>query len=63
MDTTAMGLFSPDGFFQTFEDLSVASLDYVSRSSAELEDLLLEKIELEEYEECARIRDELQRRK
>lgn len=62
MDTTAMGLFSSDGFFQSFENLSAASLDYLSRPVAELEDLLQKKLEAEEYEECARIRDELHRR-
>jgi len=62
MDTTAMGLFSSDGFFQSFENLSVASPDYVSNSAAQLEEMLCEKVKLEEYEKCARIRDELRRR-
>lgn len=63
MDTTTMGLFSSDGFFQAFENLSVASLAYVSKSKEELDQLLEEKIALEEYEECAVIRDEIHKRK
>lgn len=63
MDTTGIGLFSTDGYFQGLENLTVASLEYVSRSKEELIQLLQEKIESEEYEDCALIRDELVRRK
>ncbi len=62
MDTTAIGLYSTDGFFQSLEHLTVASLEYISRSRAELTLLLEEKIALEEYEVCAIIRDELVKR-
>jgi hypothetical protein len=62
MDTTAIGLFSTDGFFQNLDHLTVASLEYVCRSKEELTVLLEEKIALEEYEECALIRDELVKR-
>ena len=63
MDTTTIGLFSSDGFFQGLDHLTVASLAYVSNSKEELELLLQEKLGLEEYEECALIRDELSKRK
>jgi hypothetical protein len=62
MDTTAIGLFSSDGFFQSLDNLTVASLEYVSKSREELELLLAEKLEAEEYEDCALIRDEIVKR-
>lgn len=62
MDTTAIGLFTSDGFFQAFENMTQDSSGYFFRTEAELTDLLQKKINLEEYEECARIRDELKSR-
>lgn len=62
MDTTAIGLFTSDGFFQAFENMTTDSSGFHFRTEAELEDLLQKKIDLEEYLECAQIRDELIRR-
>ena len=63
MDTTAIGLYSSSGFFTEIESLLDASGGYFSRSIEELELLLHEKMDLEDYEECALIRDELVKRK
>ncbi|WP_207426597.1 hypothetical protein [Pedobacter sp. SYSU D00535] len=59
---SALGLISTDGHFQEISSLTVDSLFYVSKSKNELEQLLEEKVAVEEYEECAIIRDELIKR-
>ncbi|WP_207423953.1 hypothetical protein [Desertivirga brevis] len=59
---TTWGIFSPDGHFQAISDLTVARIEYASKSSMELKELLEEKVEMEHYEQCALIRDELARR-
>lgn len=56
------GFYSTDGFFQTINSLNSASLDFVSKSSYELECMLDENIVLERYEKCAQIRDEIIKR-
>ena len=63
IEKTPLGFVSSDGFFQPISSLTVAGLEYVSHSKRQLEELLNEKLLLEEYEECALIRDELSKRK
>jgi len=57
------GFISSDGYFQQIGTLTVAGLEYVSKSRPELELLLHENVENENYEACAIIRDELIKRK
>lgn len=57
-----LGFFSADGFFQSITSVTTHSLEFVSKSRLELEDLLQENIALERYERCAVIRDELLKR-
>lgn len=59
---TIWGLLSGDGYFQPISDLSIEALEYVSKTKEELEVLLEEKEQKEEYEECCLIRDELSKR-
>jgi len=59
---TTWGIFSPDGHFQAISNLTVAKIEYASKSTAELKELLIEKVEIEHYEQCALIRDEISRR-
>ena len=51
-----------DSLIRPADALFIASLEYETKSVAELEQLLQSKIALEEYEHCALIRDELIRR-
>jgi hypothetical protein len=62
LNSLKWGIFSPDGFFQPFHLLSVASLEYAGRSLAELQALLQENSCFEQYEKCAVIRDEINKR-
>lgn len=57
------GLISPDGYFQPISSLTSATLEYASKSLDQLQVLLLENIEIEAYEKCAVIRDEINKRK
>ena len=57
-----LGFYSADGFFQNVASLKVASLEFVSKSNYELELMLDENINLERFEKCALIRDEIIRR-
>ena len=59
---TTWGIFSPDGHFQAISNLTVSKIEYASKSTQDLQELLQEKLELEHYEQCALIRDELARR-
>lgn len=56
------GFMSSDGFFQAINSLTTQSLEYVCKSINELEALLQENVELEKYEKCAVIRDEINKR-
>ena len=51
-----------DSLIRPADALFIASLEYETKSVAELEQLLQSKIALEEYEHCALIRAELIRR-
>jgi protein-arginine kinase activator protein McsA len=57
------GFISADGYFQQIGTLTVAGLEYVSKSRRELELLLQENVQTENYEACAIIRDEILKRK
>ncbi len=59
---TIWGFLSGDGFFQPVRALTIAGLEYASKTKAELQRLLEEKVQQERYEECCIIRDELSRR-
>jgi len=59
---TTLGFYSPDGYFQPVTALSTTSLEFVSKSLYELEQMLDKNIELENYEKCALIRDEIIKR-
>ena len=59
---TALGFYSPDGYFQPVTALSTASFEFVCKTLYELEQMLDENVELEKYEKCALIRDEIIRR-
>lgn len=61
-NTSRFGFISADGYFQKIGTLTVASLEYVSKSRTELERLLQENIQVENYEVCAIIRDEIIKR-
>jgi hypothetical protein len=61
--TPEWGFYSTDGFFQPVSSLNSKHLEYVSKSSAELEVMLQEEILKERYEQCAIIRDELLKRR
>ena len=61
-NTGRYGFISADGYFQQISTLTSASLEYVSKSRNELEVLLQENVQKENYETCAVIRDELIRR-
>ncbi|QJD94694.1 hypothetical protein HH214_01805 [Mucilaginibacter robiniae] len=60
--TQSLGFFSADGFFQPISVLTANSLEFVSKSKLELEDLLQDHLLHERYEKCAIIRDELLKR-
>jgi hypothetical protein len=60
--TTALGFYSPDGSFQPIHVLNTVSLEFASKSTYELEIMLDEHVQLERYEKCAQIRDEIIRR-
>jgi len=59
---SSLGFYSADGHFQQITSLTSHSLEFVSKSRLELEDLLKQNILLERYEKCALIRDELLKR-
>ncbi|MBS7564545.1 hypothetical protein KHS38_09020 [Mucilaginibacter sp. Bleaf8] len=61
-NVSSLGFYSADGFFQSITSLTTHSLEFVSKSRLELEDMLQENISLERYEKCAIIRDELIKR-
>jgi hypothetical protein len=61
-DSSSWGFISPDGNIQPIAALSVASLEYVSKTMAELQTLINRYIVTEEYEKCALIRDEIAKR-
>ncbi|MFD0793662.1 hypothetical protein ACFQZX_08535 [Mucilaginibacter litoreus] len=60
--TPEFGFYSNDGALVPLTQLNTASLAYVSYTTQQLQQLLQEKIKSELYEQCAQIRDELQRR-
>ena len=57
-----LGFYSSDGFFQAVSSLSIQQLEFVSKSHNELNDLLNHYINLQSYEKCAVIRDEINKR-
>jgi hypothetical protein len=57
------GFVSPEGFFQPIRSLSARGLEFVSRSIDSLEAELHENVQLERYEICALLRDELAKRR
>ena len=57
------GFISPEGFFQPIRSLSTRGLEFVSRSIDSLETELHENVQLERYERCALLRDELAKRR
>ncbi|WP_345947806.1 hypothetical protein ABDD95_13210 [Mucilaginibacter sp. PAMB04274] len=59
---SAVGFYSADGFFQPLASLTTANLEFVSKSVYELEIMLDENVQLERYEKCAQIRDEIIKR-
>jgi len=59
---TIWGIFTPQGDFQAITNTSVTKIEYASKSTEELKELLKEKIGQEQYEQCALIRDEIARR-
>ncbi|WP_158824857.1 hypothetical protein [Mucilaginibacter lacusdianchii] len=59
---TNLGFYSADGYFQNITTLTTNTLEFVSKSRLELEAMLQENVELERYEKCAIIRDELIKR-
>lgn len=59
---SSLGFYSTDGYFQQITTLTSHSLEFVSKSRLELEDLLQQNVLLERYEKCALIRDELLKR-
>jgi hypothetical protein len=59
---STLGFYSPDGYFQPITALSTASLEFVSKTLYELEQMLDHNVQLEHYEKCALIRDEIIRR-
>ena len=61
-DNASWGFLSTDGHFQPLAALSAAGLEYVSKSIAELQELMARHILTEEYEKCAQIRDEIAKR-
>jgi hypothetical protein len=61
-NSSSWGFISPDGNTQPIEALSLASLEYVSKTMAELQKLIKQHIVTEEYEKCALIRDEISKR-
>jgi len=61
-NSSSWGFISPDGNTQPIAALSVASLEYVSKSLTELQTLINQYILTEEYEKCALIRDEISKR-
>lgn len=62
MNSGRFGFISADGYFQQISTVTVAALEYVSKSRQELHLLLQENISKENYEACAVIRDELAKR-
>jgi len=56
------GFTTPDGLYQPLTLLDTHSLFYAGRSLAELQAQMQEDIEKENYESCARLRDEISRR-
>ncbi|UFH52784.1 hypothetical protein [Spirosoma sp. KNUC1025] len=61
-DPSQWGFISPDGFFQPISSLTTHNLELVSKSMNELQAMLQENIDLEKYEKCAFIRDEINKR-
>jgi hypothetical protein len=59
---SVLGFYSADGLFQNISSLNSTSLEFVSKSSYELELMLDENVILERYEKCAQIRDEIIKR-
>lgn len=59
---STLGFYSPDGYFQPITALNTVSLEFVSKTLYELEQMLDENIRQECYEKCALIRDEIIRR-
>jgi hypothetical protein len=59
---TTLGFYSPDGYFQPITALNTANLEFVSKTLYELEQMLDKNVQLEYYEKCALIRDEIIRR-
>jgi protein-arginine kinase activator protein McsA len=59
---TTFGTFTPAGDFQAISNVQVTRIEYASKSTPELKELLQEKIEQEQYEQCALIRNEIARR-
>lgn len=59
---TTLGFYSPDGYFQPITALNTANLEFVSKTLYELEQMLDKNVELENYEKCALIRDEIIKR-
>ncbi|GAB2692208.1 hypothetical protein GCM10027037_14460 [Mucilaginibacter koreensis] len=62
LNSSRFGFISADGYFQQISTLTTAGLEYVSKSRQELNLLLQENVEKENYEACAIIRDELIKR-
>ncbi|NCD70799.1 hypothetical protein [Mucilaginibacter agri] len=56
------GFTTPDGHFMPMPSLKLAGFEYLSKTVAELQDLIAEYIIAEEYEKCALIRDEIAKR-
>jgi len=56
------GLISPDGYFQPISSLSSVTLEYATKSLDQLKAMLIENVEIEAYEKCAIIRDEINKR-
>lgn len=61
-NTPKTGLVSTDGFFQLLSTLNSKNMQYAGNSVTELRTLLREKENLEQYEQCAIIRDEILKR-
>lgn len=61
-NSSALGFYSADGYFQPMNAITSHSLEFVSHSQIELEAMLQTNVALERYEKCAAIRDELAKR-
>lgn len=60
--TPTWDLISSEGYFQTISTLNSSTLEYACKSRAELYKILEEKARAEQYEICAIIRDEINKR-